>query len=292
MRETARLLILSLRPRQWVKNVILLAPLVFSRHLMEPERALRAAAAFGLFCLLSGGAYVLNDVRDLERDRLHPVKARRPLASGALSPRLAWRFGALVLLGALALSFRLDVGFGVAALAYASLQLAYSLWMKTIALLDVFAIAGGFVLRAVAGGEAVAVPLSPWFFICTMLLALFLALSKRRHELLLLERSAAEHRASLAMYNPLLLDQMIALVTAATIVTYALYTLSAETIARLHTDALKYTIPVVLYGIFRYLYLVYQKGEGGHPETLLLEDRPLLATVLLYGALVIGILYR
>ncbi len=292
MGETLRLLVRSLRPRHWTKNLILLAPLVFSRHLLEPDRALRAASAFGLFCLLSGGVYVFNDLRDIERDRLHPAKARRPLASGALSPRLAWRFGALLLLSALVLSFRLGTGFGFAALAYVALQVVYSLWMKTIVILDVFAIAGGFVLRAVAGGEAIAVPLSPWFFICTLLLALFLGLSKRRHELLLLEHSAAEHRMSLAMYNPLLLDQMIALVTAATIVTYALYTLSAETIARLHTDALKYTVPVVLYGIFRYLYLVYQKGEGGNPETLLLVDRPLLAAVLLYGVMVIWILYR
>jgi len=292
MGETLRLLVRSLRPRHWTKNLILLAPLVFSRHLLEPDRALRAASAFGLFCLLSGGVYIFNDLRDIERDRLHPAKARRPLASGALSPRLAWRFGALLLLSALVLSFRLGTGFGFAALAYVALQVVYSLWMKTIVILDVFAIAGGFVLRAVAGGEAIAVPLSPWFFICTLLLALFLGLSKRRHELLLLEHSAAEHRMSLAMYNPLLLDQMIALVTAATIVTYALYTLSAETIARLHTDALKYTVPVVLYGIFRYLYLVYQKGEGGNPETLLLVDRPLLAAVLLYGVMVIWILYR
>ncbi|MCS6816985.1 MAG: decaprenyl-phosphate phosphoribosyltransferase [Blastocatellia bacterium] len=287
-----RLLVLSLRPRHWTKNLILLAPLVFSRHLFEEDRALRAAAAFGIFCLLSGSIYVLNDLRDIERDRRHPIKARRPLASGALSPRLAARFGVLLLGGALALSFWLNVGFGLTALAYAVLQVSYSLWMKAIVILDVFAIAMGFVLRAVAGGEAVAVPLSPWFFICTMLLALFLGLSKRRHELLLLERSAAEHRASLAMYSPLLLDQMIALVTAATIVTYALYTLSAETIARLHTDALKYTVPVVLYGIFRYLYLVYQKGEGGSPEMLLISDRPLFATILLYGAMVVWILYR
>ncbi len=292
MGETLRLLVRSLRPRHWTKNLILLAPLVFSQHLLEPDRALRAAAAFGLFCLLSGGVYVLNDLRDIERDRLHPVKGRRPLASGALSPRLAWRFCALVLFGALALSFRLGVGFGLAALAYVLLQVTYSLWMKTIVILDVFAIAGGFVLRAVAGGEVVAVPLSPWFFICTLLLALFLGLSKRRHELLLLNNSAAEHRASLGAYSSLLLDQMIAMVTAATIVTYALYTLSAETIARLHTDALKYTVPVVLYGIFRYLYLVYQKGEGGNPETLLLADRPLLATIFLYGVMVIWILYR
>jgi len=292
MGETLRLLGLSLRPRQWTKNLILLAPLVFSRHLFEMDRALRAAAAFGVFCLLSGGIYILNDVRDIERDRLHPVKARRPLASGALSPRLAWRFAVLLLLGALALAFWLDLGFALAALAYVALHIAYALWIKAIAILDIFAIAGGFVLRAVAGGEAVAVPLSPWFFICTMLLALFLGLSKRRHELLVLEGLAAEHRASLAMYTPLLLDQMIALVTAATIVTYALYTLAPETIARLHTDALKYTVPVALYGIFRYLYLVYQKGEGGNPETLLLADRPLLAAILLYGAMVLWILYR
>ncbi|GBC78640.1 Decaprenyl-phosphate phosphoribosyltransferase [bacterium HR08] len=292
MRETLRLLWLSFRPHHWTKNLILFAPLVFSQHLLEVERALRALAAFAIFCLLSGGIYVLNDLRDIERDRLHPRKARRPLASGALSPRLAARVCALVLLVALAFSFRLSVAFGITALSYVLLQIIYSLWMKRIVILDVFAIAAGFVLRAVAGGEAVAVPLSPWFFICTLLLALFLGLSKRRHELLALNESAAEHRASLAMYNALLLDQMIAMVTAATIVTYALYTLSSETIARLHTDALKYTIPLVLYGIFRYLYLVYRQQEGGNPEMALLTDRPLLITILLYGAMVLWILYR
>lgn len=292
MRETLRLLWRSFRPHHWTKNLILFAPLVFSQHLLEVERALRAVAAFAIFCLLSGGIYVLNDLRDIERDRLHPRKAHRPLASGALSPRLAARVCALVLLIALALSFRLSVAFGITALSYVLLQIIYSLWMKRIVILDVFAIAAGFVLRAVAGGEAVAVPLSPWFFICTLLLALFLGLSKRRHELLALNESAAEHRASLALYNTLLLDQMIAMVTSATIVTYALYTLSSETIARLHTDALKYTIPLVLYGIFRYLYLVYRKEEGGNPETALLTDRPLLITILLYGAMVFWILYR
>ncbi|GBC82863.1 Decaprenyl-phosphate phosphoribosyltransferase [bacterium HR10] len=292
MRETLRLLWLSFRPHHWTKNLILFAPLVFSQHLLEVERALRALAAFAIFCLLSGGIYVFNDLCDIERDRLHPRKAHRPLASGALSPRLAARVCALVLLVALALSFRLSAAFGITALSYVLLHITYSLWMKRIVILDVFAIAAGFVLRAVAGGEAVAVPLSPWFFICTLLLALFLGLSKRRHELLALNESAVEHRASLALYNTLLLDQMIAMVTSATIVTYALYTLSSETIARLHTDALKYTIPLVLYGIFRYLYLVYRKEEGGNPETALLTDRPLLITILLYGAMVLWILYR
>jgi 4-hydroxybenzoate polyprenyltransferase len=292
MGETMHHLLLSLRPHQWTKNLILFAPLVFSRHLLERGLLLRTLAAFGLFCILSSGVYVFNDLCDLERDRLHPVKARRPLASGVLSPQLAAGVGVCMTLGALGLSFWLHLAFGIVALAYVALHIAYSLWMKTVVILDVFAIAGGFVLRAVAGAEAIAVPISPWFFICTLLLALFLGLSKRRHELLLLEDAASAHRASLAEYTPPLLDQMIATVTAATIVTYALYTLSSETVARLHTDALKYTIPVVLYGIFRYLYLVYRKGKGGDPETVLVTDRPLLLTISLYGAMVVWILYR
>jgi len=291
MGETARLLLISLRPHQWTKNLILFAPLVFSRHLLERGPLLRALAAFGLFCILSSGVYVFNDLRDLERDRLHPVKARRPLASGALSPHLAAGVSACMMLGALGFSFWLNLAFGIVALAYVGLQIAYSLWMKAVVILDVFAIAGGFVLRAVAGAEAIAVPISSWFFICTLLLALFLALSKRRHELLLLEGAASTHRASLAEYTPSLLDQMIATVTAATIVTYALYTLSSETVARLRTDALKYTIPIVLYGIFRYLYLVYRRGEGGNPEMALVTDRPLVLAIFLYGAMVVWILY-
>ncbi len=292
MRETIRLLLISLRPHHWTKNLILFAPLVFSRHLLERGLLLRALAAFGLFCILSSSVYVFNDLRDLERDRLHPVKARRPLASGALSPHLAAGVSACMMLGALGVSFWLNLAFGIVALAYVGLQIAYSLWMRAVVILDVFTIAGGFVLRAVAGAEAIAVPISSWFFICTLLLALFLALSKRRHELLLLEDAASTHRTSLIEYTPPLLDQMIATVTAATIVTYALYTLSSETVARLHTDALKYTIPIVLYGIFRYLYLVYRRGEGGNPEMALVTDRPLVLAIFLYGAMVIWILYR
>lgn len=282
----------SLRPRQWTKNVIVFAALVFSGQLLDPAQSGKAALAFALFCLLSGSGYLLNDLLDREQDRLHPLKAKRPLASGALPPSTAWVVFFVLAGGSLVAAFLLSAPFGLTALAYFLLQVAYSLWLKRIVILDVFAIAAGFVLRAVAGAEVIAVEISSWLLVCTMLLALFLGLCKRRHELVLLEEEAGGHRTSLASYSPHLLDQMIGVATASTVVAYAFYTMSEETVAKFQTDALKYTIPFVLYGIFRYLYLVHQKEEGGNPETTLLTDRPLLLNLFLYGLAVGYILYR
>lgn len=285
------LLLWSLRPRQWIKNLLVFAGLLFSQNLFEPALAGRALAAFALFCGLTGAIYLLNDVLDYERDRLHPQKRRRPVASGALPRPIAAAAGAGLLLFALAGAFPLARPFGWTALAYAGLLTAYSFSLKHIVIVDVLVVALGFVLRAVAGGVVIGVEISAWLIICTLLLALFLTCGKRRHELLALEGDATDHRPILAEYTPQLLDQMIAVVTASTVVAYALYTLSAETVERFGTRWLPLTIPFVLYGIFRYLYLLYRQELGGSPSELFLTDRALLLDIALWGAMVVVLLY-
>jgi 4-hydroxybenzoate polyprenyltransferase len=286
---SSRAFVAALRPHQWTKNLIVFAPLALSKHLFEADAFLRSAVAFALFCGLSGTVYLINDVADLERDRLHPKKRLRPLASGALSVGVA-RAAALVLgLGGVGLSALLGQAFLGAAVAYLALNLLYSFWLKKVVILDVIAISLGFVLRAVAGSVAIAVQFSDWLLVCTLLLALFLALAKRRHELVTLD--GTEHREILAEYSPYLLDQMIAVVTASCLMAYAFYTLAPETVEKYRTDRLSWTIPFVLYGIFRYLYLVHGKEEGGSPTDLLLTDRPLLADVALWAAALVAIVY-
>ncbi|HUG38435.1 MAG TPA: decaprenyl-phosphate phosphoribosyltransferase [Candidatus Limnocylindrales bacterium] len=271
----------SLRPRQWVKNLFVFAGLIFSQQLLSPL-FWTALAAFGLFCGLSGAIYLLNDVADAERDRLHPQKRHRPVASGALPRGLALALGVLLVGVSLALAFRLSVSFGLVAAAYAVLLTAYSAWLKHLVILDVLTVAVGFVLRAVAGAVAIQVEISGWLPICTVLVALFLALGKRRHEYLALSGGAAAHRPILAEYSEALLDQMIAVVTASTVTAYALYTMSPETVGRFHTRLLPLTLPFVLYGVFRYLYLLYRRELGGNPSDLLLSDRPLLINTLMW----------
>jgi len=251
-----------------------------------------AAEAFLLFCLLSGAVYLVNDLVDLEQDQLHPVKRQRPLASGRLSPRLAGTAVALLLVVGLAGSFGLGASFGVTAFLYFGLMICYSLLLKNMVILDVLTVSFGFVLRAIAGAVAIGVAFSNWLLVCTMLLALFLSLTKRRHELTLLAGGAAEHRRILGEYSPYLLDQMIAVVTASTVLSYALYTQSPETVFKFGTDRLVWTLPFVLYGIFRYLYLVHQRDEGGNPSLVLFNDRPLLAAVGLWTVAVIAIIYH
>jgi 4-hydroxybenzoate polyprenyltransferase len=279
----------SVRPRQWSKNLILFAGLIFSRSLVDSHLALVALLAFFLFCLASGAIYLLNDVIDIEQDRAHPNKRLRAIASGQVSVGLA--LGAAFFLGlvSLFLGLYLDRGFGYVLAAYLALMLLYSVWLKRVVILDVLAIALGFVLRAVAGGVVIHVEVSSWLLICTILLALFLGLGKRRHELVLMENSAGEHRQILKDYSPYLLDQMIAVVTASTVVAYALYTMSSETVTKFGTKNLEFTIPFVLYGIFRYLYLIHQKKAGGSPERVLLSDRPLLLDIVLW-AIAVGII--
>lgn len=271
-----------MRPRQWTKNLLLFAALVFSKNLFHLPMLKDVFVAFIIFCLLSGSVYTLNDLIDLAQDRNHPKKSKRPLASGKLKPSTAIISGIILVVLSLANAFWLNTNFAWIAVGYFILQIAYSTVLKHVVILDVLAVSVGFVLRAIAGAEVIEVPISSWLLICTILLALFLALGKRRHELLLLENNAVHHRKILYEYSPGLLDQMISVATASTVVAYALYTMSTETIEKFHTDNLKYTIPFVLYGIFRYLYLIHQKSEGGSPEKILLNDRPLLINIILY----------
>jgi 4-hydroxybenzoate polyprenyltransferase len=290
-------LILSLRPAQWTKNLIIFAGLLFGGRELQlaggdiGRAAATSIAAFAIFCLLSGAVYLINDIRDREADRNHPLKARRPIASGALPVPLAGFAAAVIAAGSLAAAFVLDFEFGLTSLVYLGLLSIYSVALKHFVILDVMTIAAGFVLRAVAGAVVIDVPISPWLLIDTMLLALFLALSKRRHELVALAGEATQHRAILQEYSPYLLDQMISVVTAATVVGYAFYTVSPDTVAKFGTDKLVLTLPFPLYGIFRYLYLVHQREGGGSPSEMLLTDRPLLACVALWAMAVIAIIY-
>lgn len=288
-------LISALRPYQWTKNVFLFAAVVFSGHLAEPAYLGRALAAFALFCGLSGAVYLINDLADLERDRAHPEKRSRPLASGRLTPTVAVVAALLLGGGGLLLSLRLGHLFALGALLYLVTNLGYSLALKRVVILDVMLVASGYTLRAVAGGWALEgaghVRISHWLVLCTSLLALFLGFCKRRQELVSLADSAAAHRMVLSEYSVPFLDQMISVVTASTLMAYTLYTFDPETIVHVGTEYLGLTIPFVIYGIFRYFYLVHQRGEGGNPARLVLRDGPLLATLLLYGAAVLVILY-
>lgn len=290
-RSTAWLLLVSVRPEQWTKNLLVFAGLVFARRLGDMHSVLLATAAFAIFCGLSAAVYLVNDVWDRESDRNHPLKSARPIASGALAPTTALIAAGLVGSGAIGAAMTLRPAFAAAAAVYLALLFLYSALLKHVVILDVLTIAAGFVLRAVAGAVVIAVPISHWLLVCTTVLALFLALSKRRHELTLLAEGAAGHRPILEEYSPYLLDQMVSVVTASALISYTLYATSQETAERLGTERLAMTIPFVLYGIFRYLYLVHRKQSGGSPSTLLLTDRPLLACVALWIASVIVLLY-
>ena len=264
---------------------------MFSGRLRDAAAVWTSLGAFGVFCALSSTVYVFNDLADRDADKQHPLKCMRPIACGDLAPSVAVIAGVVLGAGALIAAFLISPGFGVVSVAYLGLLSLYSTVLKHVVIVDVLVIAGGFVLRAVAGAVAVNVPISHWLLVCTTLLALFLALSKRRHELTLLGDRAIGHRRSLEDYSPYLLDQMIAVVTASTLVAYTLYTTDGQTATRLGTNRLGLTIPFVLYGIFRYLYLVHQKSGGGSPANLLVTDRPLLACVALWAFSVVLILY-
>jgi len=286
-----RAILVSLRPHQWTKNLLVFAALALSKHLFERGPLLRSLFAFVLFCGLSGTVYLINDVVDVERDRLHPRKRLRPIASGALSPRAGAVTAAVLGIGCLAAALLLGTDFFTFALLYLLLNLLYSFLLKEIVIVDVLALSLGFVLRAVAGAAAISVQFSDWLLICTILLALFLSLSKRRHELTSLSEGAAGHRRILAEYSPYLLDQMIAVVTSSCLTAYAFYTTAEETRQKFQTDRLVWTLPFVLYGIFRYLYLVHQKEQGGSPSDVLLTDGPLLLDVALWALALVAIVY-
>jgi 4-hydroxybenzoate polyprenyltransferase len=290
-RPLAVSLLLSLRPEQWTKNLFVLGPLMFGQRLLDSASVLKALAAFAIFCGLSGVVYLINDVADRDADRRHPLKKRRPIASGALPVRAALSAAAVLTAIALPSAFLVRPSFGILAVSYLALLAVYSGPLKHAVIIDVLTIAIGFVLRAAAGALAIGVAVSHWLYVLIMLLALFLALSKRRHEIVLLADGATGHRRILEEYSPYLLDQMIAVVTASTIVAYAFYTISPETVAKFGTDLLGLTLPFPLYGIFRYLYLVHKKEGGGSPADMLLTDRPLLICVGLWAAVVALIIY-
>jgi 4-hydroxybenzoate polyprenyltransferase len=290
-RPVALSLLSSLRPSQWSKNLIIFAALMFGQRLLDPRSFAYAGAAFVIFCALSGVVYLINDVADREADRRHPVKMHRPIASGELPVRVALGAALAISLVAVGSAFWLRPLFGVIAVSYLGLLALYSGPLKHVVIIDVLTIAIGFVMRAAAGAVAIDVPISHWLYVLTILLALFLALSKRRHELVLLADRATGHRRILEEYSPYLLDQMISVVTASTLVAYAFYTVSPETQAKFGTDLLGLTLPFPIYGIFRYLYLVHQKEGGGSPAEMLLTDRPLLVCVGLWALAVAIIIY-
>ena len=287
----ARHLVRSLRPEQWSKNLLVFAALVFAERLFDPAAVLAALAAFAIFCVLSSVVYLINDVADRERDRQHPLKKHRPIASGTLPVGVALVAAAVLGAAGIGAAFLLGVRFGLVASAYLALMSIYSGPLKHMVIIDVLTIAIGFVLRAVGGAAALDVAFSHWLLVCTILGAVFVGLAKRRHELVLLADGASSHRPILGEYSAALLDQMIAIVAASTLIAYTLYTISPETVDKFGTVWLELTIPFPLYGIFRYLYLVHRRDGGGSPADLLLNDRPLLACVLLWVAAVVLIIY-
>ena len=290
----------SMRVYQWTKNLILFAGVIFTLKFLDPPYVRDAVLGFLLFSLAVSGMYILNDILDVERDRHHAVKRDRPIAAGKLPVGAAAVWSAIFLAIGAGGAFLLGTRFGWTVAAYVALTLLYSIALKKVVLLDVGMIALGFVLRATAGVELIRdravrigeeVVLSPWLLVCAFFLALFLAIGKRRHELALLEGDAARHRAALGAYTPRLLDQLVAVVTSATVLAYSVYTISPETLEKFGGRPLYLTIPFVLYGIFRYLYLMYAEEKGGNPSEHFYRDRPTLVNVILWGLALLAILY-
>ncbi|MFC2063725.1 decaprenyl-phosphate phosphoribosyltransferase [Chloroflexota bacterium] len=280
----------TLRIRQWTKNVLVFFALIFDKQLFDPVAFLRTSAGFLLFCLLSSAVYIFNDLADLESDRQHPEKKNRPIASGRLPVRTAWTAGILLVLMAIPAGYLLSPLFAGVLIAYLVLILVYSKWLKHIPIVDVMVIAAGFVLRVQAGVTLISIErFSPWLYVVTTLGALYLGFGKRRAELALLAGNAGTHRRVLNGYSIALLDQFILIVSSTTLVAYSLYTFSAPNLPENHSMML--TIPFVLYGIFRYLFLVQSKHSGGAPEEVLLSDRPLQLTILLWGITILGVFY-
>ncbi len=276
---------------QWVKNVFVLAPIVFAEQLGQAEVLGRAMIAFVAFCLASSAVYLFNDLRDREEDRRHPLKRHRPIASGDLSVPAAVVAALILAVAAVAMGFDFGGVFTVLLVVYLLINLLYSSGLKHVVILDVMAVSSGYVIRVLAGAEAIDVEVSKWLLLCTIFLALFLIFSKRRHELVLLADEAAEHRAVLDHYNPAFLDQMINVVTASTVVSYALYAVDASTVDKFGSDQLVYTLPMVLFGVFRYLYLIYQQHDKRNPTEAVLRDFPSVINVVLWGVVVLWIVY-
>lgn len=283
-------LIKSMRPRQWTKNVFVFVPLFFDRKLTDPESVLRTIAAFVLLCLMSSAVYLMNDLVDIEKDKQHPVKKNRPLPAGELSPTVAVVAAVILAVISLVAGYFLAPSLALILLIYLLLQIAYTLWLKNIVLVDVLVVASGFVLRIAAGVAVIEVErFSPWLYVFSFFLALFLVLGKRRHELVLLGDEGASHRSILSEYNIDLIDRMLGIVTTGTVVAYSLYTFLAEGLPANHVMML--TIPFVLYAIFRWLYLIHVRQEGGAPEDIVLRDRPLQLSIVLWALVVFIAIY-
>ncbi|MFZ1947775.1 MAG: decaprenyl-phosphate phosphoribosyltransferase [bacterium] len=285
-----------LRPGQWTKNLVVLAAVIFSRNMFVPDMALRSLAALGIFCLLAGSVYVFNDLADIKRDRLHPEKSKRPIASGRVSRTGAFTLGCSAAVVGLALAWALGTSFLLVAGIYFVLITGYSMGLKNVVVLDVMIISIGFILRAIAGVEALkpldpGVVISPWLLVCTLFLALFLGFNKRRHELGLLAEGAGDHRRSLMEYSKEFLDAMIAVVTASTVIAYSIYTIWPATVEKFDTTNLIYTVPFVVFGLFRYMYLVIMKNRGGNPSEVLISDLPILADIAVWIVVVALVLY-
>ncbi len=288
--KTLHALLKTMRPHQWTKNVVVFAALVFDGKFLQPEPLVRTVIAFVLFCLVSSAVYLLNDLADIEKDRAHPTKQNRPLAAGTLKPWIA--VAAIIVILALSwpLAYVLDPLLGLILAGYFLLNVAYSFSLKNLVILDALSVAAGFVLRVGAGSVVVGVErFSPWLYVCVTMIALLIALGKRRAELVELQGGAINHRAILDEYTVPFLDQLIGIVTGATIVSYSIYTFSAENLPDNHFMML--TIAFVVYFLFRYLYLIHVKGEGGAPDELLFKDKPLFVTAVLWGLFAVGVLY-
>lgn len=281
-------LIISLRPKQWIKNLFIFAPLVFGEKLTDSIFFLKVFLGFILFCLLAGGGYLINDIIDKEKDKIHPLKSKRPIASGSLKNSFCLSLAMFLMGISIFLSYFLSINFTICLLFYLLLSLSYSIWLKRVVIIDILALSCGFVLRVIAGAFIIDVSISLWLFICTMLISLFLILSKRRHELVLLEDDASSHRPILSEYSPSFIDEMTSAITGATIVAYSLY---AFQMRDKFGKFLPFTIPFVLYGIFRYLYLVHQKKRGGSPEIDITQDKPLIINICLWIISVLLIIY-
>lgn len=279
----------AMRPKQWAKNLFIFAGLIFGEKLFQPSLLARNMLAFVLFCLFSSAVYLVNDLADIENDRKHQTKRHRSLPSGRLQPRVAVAAASLFSLISIPIAFLLNWDYGLVAVVYLITMMAYSLLLKHLVIVDVLVVSAGYVLRVAAGVIVTGVPFSPWLYVCTTLLALFISFSKRRHELLILAEAADEHRATLHEYTPRLLDEMISVVTSTTVIAYSLYTFSAPNLPANHSMML--TIPFVLYGIFRYLYLIHVRNEGGTPEDLVFKDKPLLLDIALWGLTALLVLY-
>lgn len=282
----------ALRPEQWSKNLIVFAALIFAREFTNGALVIKAVIAFALFCLASSAVYLMNDLIDIDRDRLHPEKSKRPIASGEVKKShaalMAIIFALVAVPGSL---YFLNEYFFTAVFSYLILMLLYSMILKQVVIIDVMTIATGFVIRAVGGAVAIMVEISPWLIVCTTLLALFLGFGKRRHELVLLNEDAAQHRDILEHYSIALLDQLISIVTAATIIAYAIYTMFGGVYEKLGVKHLELTIPFVIYGIFRYLYLIHKKEAGGSPTRVLYTDLPIIVCVMLWIGSVFTLMY-